>query len=1035
MRMNKTLAGRVMKTMLVAGFATMMFPTSASADVRAEQNIQAQAQQIKGNVVDEFGEPMIGVTIKVKGSIEATITDLDGNFTIKAAPNATLELSYVGYVTQSVKANAVQKVQMKPDSQMMDEVVVIGFGTVKKRDVTGSVSSIKSDALLQAPTSDVATSLQGRVTGLDVSGGELRIRGNRSINGSNEPLVIIDGVQGGSMSDINPQDVESIDVLKDASSTAIYGSQGANGVIIITTKKAEAGKMTISYDGSATAALRAEHPDYRSGQNYYDAVRIASQNAGLWNSVADDRNLFDSNDAYAAYKAGAWTDYEDLLLKSTTWSHKHTLTASGGNDKTSARFSLGYANNGNKLKNSSGWDRYTLRANIDHKIAKWINAGVNFQLTHTRNTASPYERATTMATQLGSPYGAYDEETSEYKITNTMAVYPLSKTEYVNPLIDNYEQERYAAQSYATNVVANGYLDIHPIDGLTFRSQFASHITNYTNGSYVDSNSAAQINSTKTSTAQMGKRNGMYLEWNNVLTYKFVMLPKDHDLSVTALTSWNRKESDYLTAKSIGQTLASNLWWNMKSNDGNDGSSTHDSYYEKTNNFSYAFRLQYAYMSKYLLTASLRRDGASILADGHKWDTFPSVALAWRITDESWMKNVKGNWLDDLKIRGTYGVTGNSGITAYGTQSGVTFANWSFGFQDQAGNRYIPGKVDGSYYVIGNKNTKWERSTTFDVGFDAYLLHNRLNIVFDWYTTKTTDLLLQRSLPTSAGQDGTFATYSNIGSTQNRGIEVTVTGRVIDNKKFKWNSTVTFSANREKITDLIDGSDIQLGNSRESTTLLIGRPIKSFQAYEVLGIWKTSEANEAAQYFTDANKTQSFKPGDIKVKDQNGDNVIDQSDYVYLGSTSPKWFAGFNNDFKIGNFDVNLYFYARFGHWGDNPSANYTPSNGGQYTNMDYWVAGVNENGTLPALNKNALFSDYTGYTGLWYCDQSFIKLKRVTVGYSLPKNVIKSIGINNLRVYATANDPLYWVKSDWKKGRDPEGNQRSFTFGLSVSF
>ena len=1038
MQKNKTLINRTMKAMLVAGFAATMCPVSAFAVGSTSTFVQAQQNSIKGTVVDEFGEPMIGVTIKAKNSQAAAITDIDGNFSLNVPSGTAIELSYVGYTTQTVKATNGLKVQMAPDSQMMDEVVVIGFGTVKKRDLTGSVASVKSEAILQAPTSGVAESLQGRITGLDINGGDLRIRGNRSVNGSNAPLIIIDGVQGGSMSDLNPNDIESVDVLKDASSTAIYGSQGANGVIIITTKKADKNRLSISYDGYVRGAFRQEHPDYRTGENWYEARRLAAQNAGTWSSVSDDHNLFSSDAAYAAYLAGAWTDYEDLLQKSTTWSNKHTVTVSGGNDKTSARFSLGYANDGNKWKDSGGTNKFTLRANIDHKINNIFDAGVTFQLTHNTSNASPYEKATTTKTELGSPYGYYDPETDQYIIGTEMVDRPLSSTDYVNPLIDTRTDDLYSRETYSTNVVANGYLDVHPIKGLDFRTQLAAHITNGTQGAYTDGGSALELNNgTKRTEASMTKSSSMYLEWNNVLTYKFWQLPEDHHLSLTALTSWSRKTEDYLSATSVGQALASNLWWNLASNDGKDGSSTHASNYIKTNNFSYAFRVQYDWKSRYLFTASLRRDGASLLAEGHKWDTFPSAAFAWRVTDEPWMKDIKGNWLDDFKFRATYGVTGNSGIPAYGTASGVTFANWSFGFQDDAANRYIPGFLpDGSkYYIIGNPDTKWERSTTFDLGFDAYLFNNRVNIVFDWYTTKTTDMLLLRSLPTSAGQDGTYATYTNIGEVKNNGVEVTINTRNIVKKNFQWNSTLTFSANSEKIVDLIDGSDIQLGNDKESSTLMIGHPIKSFQGYKYLGIWTTAEAEEAAKYFSDDNKTQAFKPGDIKTQDTDGDNVIKDADYVYLGSTSPKWFAGFNNDFKIGNFDVNLYLYARWGHWGESPLSNFNPETGGDYTTMDYWVAGTNENADFPALQKGKKFSDYVGYLGMKYCEKSFIKLKRFTVGYTLPKSVLKSLGVQHVRIYATVTDPLYWVKNDWMKNQDPEGNQRSITAGLSVNF
>ena len=1058
MQKNKTLVNKAMKAMLVAGFAAAMFPASVYAvDVQANTYaVAAQQNQIKGTVVDEFGEPMIGVTIKVKGAQVAGITDIDGNFTLNAKEGAEIEFSYIGYLTQTLKLKSGMQVQMKPDSQMMEEVVVIGFGTVKKRDVTGSVAQVKSEAILQAPTSDVSSALQGRISGLDVNDGELRIRGNRSINGKNDPLVIIDGVQGGSLGDINPEDVESVDVLKDASSTAIYGSQGANGVIIVTTKKAEKGKMSISYSGSITGAMRSDHPDYRSGSNYYNAAKDAAIAAGQWSSTADDRLLFSSNEAFAAYQAGSWTNYEDLLQKSTTWSTKHTVTLAGGNDKTSARFSLGYSSNGNKWKEGNGTDRYVLRANIDHKVYDWISAGVDFQLTHNRAGNSPYEKASTTGMELGSPYGVYDAESGKYNIGDQLVERPLAADEYVNPLIDNSGNYLYKRESYGTNVIANGYLDIHPIEGLSFRSQMNAHITNSSLGDYLDGNQSANLEKTgQKSKATMTKSSGLYLEWNNVLNYNFVQLPKDHHLGLTLLTTWSRKTSDMLSAASVGQTLASNLWWNLGSNDGADGSISHSSSYEQGQTFSYAGRVSYDWKSRYLLTASLRRDGASRLADGHKWEWFPSAALAWRITDEAWMEKVKGNWLDDLKIRATYGVTGNAGIGLYGTQSGITFANWSFGFQDDAANRYILGTLDkngSSYYVVANKDTKWEKSTTFDLGFDASLLHNRVNVVFDWYYTKTTDLILLRSLPTSAGMDGKYATYTNIGSTRNTGVEFTINTRNIAKKKFQWNSSLTFSANSEKIVDLVDGTNITIGTEKEKNTLMLDHPIKSFMTFKYIGIWKSSEANEAAIF--------NQKPGDVHIEipgmhkvsdgvyekaDKDGNIVqytkdnpytISQSDDVqYIGSTSPNWFAGFNNDFTIGNFDVNIYFYARFGQWAENRMGNYTPSNGGKYENMDYWVEGTNENALLPAAYKGRNFYDYTGYQSIWYADNSFIKLKRVTVGYTLPKSVLKTIGLSKVRVYATVNDPLYWVKSDFQKGWDPEGNQRSFTLGLNVNF
>lgn len=976
-----------------------------------------QHRSVSGTISDESGEPMIGVSVQVQGTTSGTITDFNGKFSLdNLSENAILVISYMGYQTQTIKVGNQQNlsIKMKTDNQLLDEVVVIGFGTVKKRDLTGAVSSVKTDVILQTPTTSLTKSLQGRIAGLDVNGSTLRIRGNRSINGSNDPLVIIDGVQGGSMGDLNPSDVEAIDVLKDASSTAIYGSQGANGVIIITTKKAKPGKMSVSYDGYVSFGFRSEHPDYRSGENYYTARKIAAQNAGQWNSEADDQSLFGTPEAYQAFMNGDWTNYEKILKKDITFGHKHTLTVSGGTEKTSARFSVGYSDNSSSWKGGGGSERYILRSNIDHKIYDWISAGVNFQLTHSRSETSPYEKSSTSGMQLGKPY---DED-------GNLVIYPLGESGYVNPLVDNAENKLYSEESYNTNVVANGYLDIKPFKGLTIRSQFNAHLTNSSSGSYKDKNQSTEINSTKRSAASMTKKGGTSVEWNNVVTYNFSVL-EDHHFGVTALTAWRKSISDSMTGTSYNQMVANNLWWNL----GAGSNPSLGSDYTQTQNFSYAGRVNYDYKGRYLFTASIRYDGASVLADGNKWASFPSAAFAWRVSDESFMQWSK-NWLDDMKFRVTYGVTGNSGIKAYGTQSGVSPSQTGLAFQDQGVTHYAYNSI------IGNTDTKWELSKTIDVGLDLTLLNGRINMVVDYYDTHTSDLLLLRSLPTSSGNDGQFQLYQNIGSTRNRGIEFSLNTVNIQTKDFRWNSTLTFSKNKEEIVDLIDGTDIQLTNKKEEDVLLIGHPIKSYRTYIYDGIYTSADAEEAGKMFKDKDKTQPFKVGEIRVKDLNGDNVIDEDeDICYLGSTSPDWFAGFNNEFNYQNFDLTVYMYCRWGHWGSNPASGFDPSTGGGYVNFNYWVKDVNEGGDLPELYANRKFFDYKGYQSLSYCDQSFFKIKRISLGYSLPAKFARTLHMERARIYATVTDPFYWVKSHWRKERDPEGLSRSLVFGLNIVF
>lgn len=998
--------------------AVFSYANGNEGSARSVQAVQ-QGRIIKGQILDEAGDPMIGVSILVKGTTTGAITDLDGNYMLNVPSGKNiLEVSYIGYKTKEIAiGNATQlNVKMEPDTQTLDEVVVVGYGTVKKRDLTGSVSSVKEDVLLATPTTKITESLMGRVAGLDISKkdgkDQFRIRGNRSINGSNEPLFIIDGVQGGSYADLNPADIESIDVLKDASSTAIYGSQGANGVIIITTKKAKPGKMSVSYQGYVGIQLKEEHPDYRKGENYYDARKQAAVNAGQWASEADDQSLFSSVFAYEAYKNNQWTNYENLL-KQNAIQHNHQVSVSGGSEKTMARFSLGYSDEQDNWKKGNT-ERYILRANIDHTVTKWMKAGVNFQLTYNSQKHSPYEKSTVSGLELGSPY---DEN-------GKLATYPLGNTDYVNPLIDATGEGYYNRKTYGTNVVANGYLDITPLKNITFRTQLSTHLKNETDGWYMDKNHSTEVSSTKTSTAYMRKSNGRYIEWNNILTYK-LDLNEDHHLGVTGITAWTKNIDDEMSTKTYDQLVPNNLWWNL----GSGNNPVPASLYTQKQTSSYAARINYDYKSRYLLTASIRLDGSSVLAKGHKWASFPSAAFAWRISDENFMSGTK-SWLEDLKLRLSYGVTGNSGIKPYETQSGVMPSTTGLGFQDQSVLHYA------FKDILGNTNTKWEMSKTVDAGFDLLLFRGRVSLTFDYYDTRTSDILLLRTLPTSSGNDGLFKLYQNIGSTTNRGIELSLNTINVKTKEWQWNSTFTFSKNKEKITDLIDGQDIALTAEKEKNTLMIGRPIKSYKTFHYDGIYTSADAEQAANMFKDKDKKKPFAVGDIRVKDLNGDGVIDEDDDVsYIGSETPDWFLGLNNVLTYRNFDFSIYMYMRWGQWGENPAGNYDPSTGGKYTTYNYWMAGTNEGGNLPALYANRKLFEYKGYQSLWFCDRSFFKVKTISLGYTLPQETVRSLRMEKVRVYVTASNPFYAAKSKWLKEYDPEGASRSFVFGVNVNF
>lgn len=998
--------------------------------------VTAGAQQkITGTVVDQTGEPTIGASVKVKGTAVATVTDLDGNFTLNTATGSVLEVSYVGYTTQEVKATAQpMRIQLKEETSVMDEVVVIGYGVMKKRDLTGSVTSVKAEDIVRSPASNAMEALQGQVPGMDItrnsgsatSGVTINIRGKRSLsdvkdefdnNIANAPLFIIDGMQGGNISDLSPADIESIEVLKDASSTAIYGSQGANGVIIVTTKKGKAGRMRLSYNGYIGVNGWAQYPEMNTGESYMNVRRESYRTAGQWASTADDSKIFTLQE-WEAIQNGEWTDWVDEVLK-TGFVQNHQLTASGGNDRTNAILSAGIYQEKGSFKDDK-MDKYNLRMNVEHKVNKWFKIGATSQITHYAQN----ERADNVLWRAATnvPLGkAYDEN-------GKVVLWPLGTSSQISPLADEATSSTAKHHVLRTNLIANGYLELTPIEGMSFRSSLGTTYTFYRRQDFEGANSIDRGGQYSDSESSVNSGERSFVNWDNVLNYTKTI--GDHTFGGTALTSYTQSKYTGVFATGTGQLLDSYLYHNLGAN--SQSSYQIGSNYIQHTTFSYALRANYSYKGRYMLTLSNRWDGDSRLAKGNKWASFPSVALAWRVNEEAFMKSV--DWISNLKVRLSWGKTGNSGIMPYGTQSGVTpYTNAAF--QDKGYTYY------NFNQYIGNKDVGWEISKTWDLGFDLGFLNNRISATIDLYHTKTSDLLLPRGLPTSMGGSNStsFVMYQNIGSTMNRGIEVGINTVNITNKDFEWRTAVSFSSNHEEITDLIDGTDIVSGENPETQSLLIGRPLNSFYTYKRLGIWQTSEADEAATYFKDADKTKPFQPGDIKVADLDGNHIIDGEDRTYIGSTSPKWTAGLNNTFRYKAFDLNIYVIARWGQYFDYEFAGaydpYGKKNFPAYFN--YWTP-ENPSNDFPRPSQTDLFN-YIGYQSLSYIEGSYWKIKTVSLGYTLPKRYASKIGLENLRVYLTANNLFSMSGNHLVKHYDAERGgsaksplQRQFIFGLN---
>jgi TonB-linked SusC/RagA family outer membrane protein len=873
--------------------------------------------------------------------------------------------------------------------------------------------------------------LQGRVPGMDITrasgvpgaGTNVVIRGNKSITikdkmvARNSPLYVVDGYQlpqGTDIADINPNDIESIDVLKDASSTAIYGALGANGVVIVTTKKGGEGKVNVSYN-SFYGVNYYKYPDSRIGNDYLNLRREAWRTANEWESPDDDATIFPDAGEWDAVQNGQWVDWVDLVKRNGR-QHSHTLSINGGSEKTKVFTSFGYFREDGMLKDND-YSRYNVRLNLDQTLNKWIKTGILSQVTYgiTNNRKDPLSQATSIS-PLGVPY-------DENGVVNTYPV-EFDQTK-MSPLADEKNDNIARDNTIRTNILANGYLELTPLKGLSFRSNVGINLTFSRRGIYFDKESLSRAN-TKTTLTSSESVFGRFLTWDNILAYTRDL--NKHSFTVTALTSYLQSDTDRTLATGANQIVASQLFYGLN---GTVPTSV-GAPYVGWKNMAYAGRFNYSYDGKYLLTVSGRYDGASRLAPGHKWAFFPSVAVGWNISDEIFMSSLRA--VNLLKLRASYGISGNYAIDEYGTQSGLyPGRNMSFGDVSAPMYQFNP--------LIGNPDLGWETSATVDLGLDFAVLENRINASVDLYKTTTSDILMQRSLPQSSGVG---SVYQNIAETENKGIEISVTSQNIRNKNFQWSTTFTFAKNEEEITALIDGRDI-IKNERES--LLLGRPINSFYTFNKQGIWQTEEADNAASYKANSATGNPFQPGDIKVKDLNGDFIISaDSDRMHVGSAVPKGVIGLQNNFSFRGFDLGIFIFARYGQTIDAEFlGRYNPSgNGNGPASLNYWTP-ENPTNDYPRPRKDASLSTYTGYTGyqaLNFVDGSFVKIRNITLGYTLPSTLTERVSIRRARVYFTGNNLFLKTRSHLINDYDPErgGSEssplsRTLVVGLNVDF
>ena len=980
----------------------------------------AYAQKtVTGTVKDATGEPMIGVSVVVDGTTNGAMTDLDGHFTIQKVPNnGVLKFSYVGYKEQKlpVAGKNTLTVVLQEDAMGLDEVVVVGYGTMKKKDLTGAVASVKPADIEQVAAPDVMQAMQAKVPGLDLISGDgqagsavsITLRGNRSITASNSPLIIVDGVEYTGSLDLPASDIESMDILKDAASTAIYGTKGANGVIIITTKRGQAGKTRVKFSASLamkspTSAVKSMYGQ-REVQRWIDRANyqadLASGNWGSSNLSVDDifgaQTIGDGTAVVDIISQGTYTDWYDEILQNST-SQNYEASVSGGNDKTNFSASLAAMYDKGLLKHDA-MDRYNGRLNMDHVINKYVKVGASMAFTyrsHDARNASVFSTARKM-TSITHAYNA------DGTINETPNIWYSA---HVNPLMD--EGENYKFHIESTRYMGSAYLQLTPITGLNLKSQLAVDRRNRRVGQYADYQSTNRFQSPSNTYMSNAWDSWTILTWQNTANYNLT-LNKIHDL--TFLLGHELRQ-DVREGLGYNGTAGKEHYYNQAFYDVTKISSdqTPSSSYTKSSMLSFFGRVNYTLMDKYLLSASLRADGSSVLAEGHKWGYFPSVSAGWRITEESFMEGAK-SWLDNLKLRVAWGISGNAAVDAYQTLATVSATT--------------PGSSDSFIPMsMSNPDLSWETTSSINLGLDFGIIGGRVNGTIDYYWTNTKDLLYYRSAPASSVFTSVL---SNIGESKGHGLEIGINALPIKSKDFTWEINASYTNSHDEVVKLADGLDRNIDGTKG---LIVGEALSAYYDYETNGIWNVGEYEQYVQKYADKGITFEQPggnaaygtPGTIKLVDQNCDGKIDEDDKIIYKRT-PDHIIGLTNTFSYKNFALSIQAMARLGGYFafDKNNALGLNDNDANWADVDYWTpANPGAKFPSPGTNQGNYASLYTNYMStLLYEKNNFFKIKDVTLSYNVEKKWLNAIHVSNAKVYCSLKNFFTWASVD---DYDPE--------------
>lgn len=963
-----------------------------------------QQQKVSGNVTDvSTGEPIIGANVIIEGTTIGVVTDVNGNFELEVpSSQATIVISFMGYNTERINVNGQQTISigLVPDITKLEEVVVVGYGTMQKKDITGSVSQIKSTEISQSNSTSIGEALQGKLPGNIVqswapgASPTIEIRGISSITGSNDPLWVVDGVpmQSGNVY-INPNDIESVDILKDASATAIYGARGSNGVIIITTKSFDASKagIKVSYDGwiGVETVAKSSKPVLFNAVEYSDYRRLAAING---KRPSEDQQIFDSFEL-ESMKIGRSTDWFDVAWSGDAVSTNHNLTFNASTPLGGTYVSLGYLNENSVIK-TSDFTRYNVKFNNNLNISKKVKINTSFLADHSIRNGFFNMFSAFYLSPNGYPYDENGKIKTYANPNEALHTNPLAEIQN-----NKNENKRYG-------LIGNTSLEWEIIDGLKYRFFVGIDYSSTRLGNYVGSETMARSGSPFVS--RYSGTNAISTIMDNVLSYK-----KTFNIhKIDALVAFNNETYNYENSFLEGTDMDyDGLWYNLGA-----ASTIVDkgSVLSKWGIVSYMARTNYSLMDRYLLTLTYRYDGSSRLSQNNKWAGFPSAAIGWRISEENFLKQL--SFVDNLKLRLTWGNSGNTNVDPYETlgQLGRTFYDWD----NSPAIGYAP-------TVIPNPDMTWERTEETNLGLDFGFFKNRLRGSVDLYNRVTKDLMLSRNLPITSG----FSNITqNIGSVKNTGVEVSLNGLIIKTASFEWDVNVIFAKNNNEILDLYGDKKNDVGSK-----WFIGQPIRVDYKLDFIGIWQTGEEAEAAKY--------GAKPGYIKYRDLNTNSAISLSDDRIIIPLDPKWNGSLSTGFRYKGFNLNVNLNSRQGVKGYSQIHDTQDEPTGRYNQIkvSYWTP-ENPSNQAPMADASGNSSKEIRNSDYYIHDLSFVRLSNVNFGYQFPVSIAKKLKIEALKAYVNVKNPYIWTKYN---GMDPENGTTtrshpsltSYQLGLNINF